>query len=86
MTPMADGPFNFTHYWSFVEFEMYVELIVRDYPNLVKKEVIGKSIEGRDIIALKVSLDAEFGNQPIIFVDSGTHARYAYISKSNVNR
>ena len=75
MTPITDGTFDFTHFWSYEEFEMYAEMIVLDYPNLVKKEVIGKSIEGRDIIALKISLASEFGKQPIIFVDSGTHAR-----------
>ena len=68
--------FDFDHYWKYDEFERYVEMIVAQYPNLVTKVITGQSIEGRDLIGLKISKDGEFGNQPIIFMESGTHARY----------
>lgn len=71
-----DVDVDFAHFWTYDEFESYVAMIVDQYPTLVTKVIIGKSIEGRDLIGLKISRDAEFGNQPIIFMESGTHARY----------
>ena len=71
-----DVEVDFAHYWKYDEFESYVEMIVAQYPNLVTKVITGQSIEGRDLIGLKISRDVEFGNQPIIFMESGTHARY----------
>lgn len=68
---------NFEHYWTFEEIEAYSVLIAQQYPSLVKRDVIGKSVEGRDIFGLRISSasDMEFGKKPIIFIDTGTHAR-----------
>lgn len=66
---------NFELFWNNDEISSYLEQLAINYPNLVKKEVIGKTIEMRDIIGVRVSKNSEFGVNPIIFIDSGTHAR-----------
>lgn len=71
----ADNEPNFEVYWTFEEMEDYSIRLAEQYPNLVKRDVIGKSIEGRDIFGLRVSTGSVFGEKPIIFIDSGVHAR-----------
>lgn len=71
----ADNGPNFELYWSYEEMETFSIRLSQQYPNLVKRDVIGKSIEGRDIFGLRVSSGSEFGKKPIIFVDAGVHAR-----------
>lgn len=71
----ADNEPNFELYWSFEEMEAFSIQLAQQYPNLVKRDIIGKSIEGRDIFGLRVSSGLEFGKKPIIFIDSGIHAR-----------
>jgi len=42
----------------------------------VTRDIIGQSIEGRNIIGLRISSGGGvFGSKPIIFIDSGVHAR-----------
>lgn len=71
----ADSEPNFELFWSFEEMEAFTIQLAQNYPNLVKRDVIGKSVEGRDIFGLRISSGAEFGKKPIIFIDSGIHAR-----------
>lgn len=66
---------NFGLYWSLAEMEQYTIKLAAQYPSLIKRKVIGKSVENRDIFALEVSSGREFGKNPIIYIDSGTHAR-----------
>lgn len=67
--------FDFEHFWSLQEFEKYSDYLAENFPKLVKKEIIGESAEGRKIIALKISRNEEFGKNPVIFMESGVHAR-----------
>lgn len=71
----ATNEANFELYWTNEEIEAYTVKLGQQYPNLVTRDVIGKSIEGRDISALRISSGDEFGKKPIIFIDTGTHAR-----------
>lgn len=66
---------DFELYWTNEQMETYTIQLAQKYPNLVNRDVIGKSIENRDISALRISSGSEFGKKPIIFVDTGTHAR-----------
>ncbi|KAG5677265.1 hypothetical protein PVAND_007036 [Polypedilum vanderplanki] len=66
---------NFRLYWSYNEIENFLQRLANEYPDLVKKDVIGQSIEHRNIHGVRVSRNAEFGKNPIIFIDAGTHAR-----------
>lgn len=67
---------TFDHFWTFEEIETYAKLLTKTYPNIVKMEIIGKSIENRNIFVLKFSSSSSnFGDKPIVFIDAGTHAR-----------
>lgn len=66
---------NFGLYWSFDEMESFAIHLEQNYPHLVKRDVIGQTIEGRNMFGLRISSGAEFGKKPIIFIDTGTHAR-----------
>lgn len=67
---------TFDHFWTFDEMESYAHLINETYPNIVSMDILGKSIEGRNMFGLKISNNlSSFGEKPIIFIDAGTHAR-----------
>lgn len=66
---------DFSHYWNFAEIEEYIEFLSKTTKLFVKKILIGTSYEGRPIHALTISLDEIVGNLPILFIDSGIHAR-----------
>lgn len=67
---------DFGLFWTYEEMKQFTLNLQTQYPNLVKRDVIGQSIEGRDIFGLRVSSGSqEFGKKPIIFVDAGVHAR-----------
>ena len=66
---------DFSHYWKIDEIEDYIEFLSKTTKLFVKKILIGKSYEGRPIHALTISLDEIVGNLPILFIDSGIHAR-----------
>ncbi len=51
--PVADG------YHSFAEVEKELTQVAKDHPDIVKKMSLGKTPEGRDIWALKISQDAQ---------------------------
>lgn len=57
------------------QIEDYVEILSQSTDLHVKRAIIGKSYEGRNIYALTISLDETVGNQPILFIDAGIHAR-----------
>lgn len=60
------------------EIENYLTQIHNDYPYLTKLVSIGKSIEGRDIWAIKISDNAnvdEFYEEPSVLFNSMHHAR-----------
>jgi Zinc carboxypeptidase/Carboxypeptidase activation peptide len=71
----ADNAPSFEQYLEFGEMLTFTRQLAEDYPNLVKRDVIGYSIEGREIFGMRVSSGADFGKKPIIFIDSGVHAR-----------
>ncbi|CAG9799908.1 unnamed protein product [Chironomus riparius] len=72
---LVNGIPNFNYYWSYPEMEEIFNRLATDYPNLVKLEVIGKSYLNQSIYGVRVSKNQEFGLNPIIFIDAGTHAR-----------
>lgn len=72
--PKLEQP-DFSVFWALSEMETYCIQLAQKYPMLITREVIGKSGEGRDLFAMRVSSGSQFGQKPIIFIDSGTHAR-----------
>lgn len=66
---------KFELYWTLDEMEYAMHQLAKTYPNIFKLDVIGESIENRKIYAARISKGKNFGENPIIFVDAGTHAR-----------
>lgn len=72
--PKLTAP-NFGLYWSYDEMEVILDRLAKNHPDLVKLDVIGKSIEDRNIYGIRVSKNSQFGLNPVIYIDAGTHAR-----------
>jgi hypothetical protein len=71
--PRPLGP---TVYHSFDEMETELNQIAADHPGITRLESIGKSYEGRDIWAMKVSDNPDIEeDEPEIFYNSMHHAR-----------
>ena len=63
-------------YHSYAEMMTAVDGYVEQYPDLLKKEVIGTSHEGRDIIAVKLSAEVtEDRDKPEVLFTHNMHAR-----------
>lgn len=73
---------NFEVYWSTDEIDAYCRRLAVMYPQLVERESIATSFEGRDVFALKISTGG-FGRKPIFFLDGGMHAR-EWVSQATV--
>lgn len=61
---------DFDVYWTSEEIDTYCIFLAETYPNLVTREVIARTFEGRDVSALKIS-SGVFGLKPLIFMDGG---------------
>lgn len=66
----------FRNYHTYEQHMAYVLKFKQDYPDMVEIETIGKSIEGRDLIVLKVHSPGQFNpNKKGLWFNSGQHAR-----------
>jgi hypothetical protein len=65
---------NFKVYWSSNEMEEFCNYLAQTYPQLVEMEILTLSPQGRNIYAMKIS-SGDFGQKPIIAMESGMHAR-----------
>lgn len=70
----SEGRANFEVFWRYNEMEAYVDSMVSRFPQLISKEVLTVSPEGRNIYAIRIS-NGVFGQKPIIAMESGMHAR-----------
>lgn len=52
----------------------FLDEVAAAYPDIATTEVLGKSYEGREMKAIKISTGGN-GNKPGILVDGGIHAR-----------
>merc|ERR1711997_397515 len=62
---------------------MGMDYLVKQYPELVSIEEIGKSYEGRTMRVLKVCKGGMCGQKPGLWIDGGIHAR-EWVSPSTV--
>lgn len=74
------GPFDFpaadSNYHNYAEMTAEINTAVAAYPNILSKQVIGKSYENRDIIALKISDNVGVDeNEPEVLFTHHQHAR-----------
>uniref|UniRef100_A0A8C8GFZ7 Peptidase M14 domain-containing protein n=1 Tax=Oncorhynchus tshawytscha TaxID=74940 RepID=A0A8C8GFZ7_ONCTS len=68
-----NGSFNFGAYHPLETIYSWMDGLVAAHPNLVTKEQIGTSYEGRPMYVLKFSTGGD--KRPAIWVDSGIHSR-----------
>ncbi|GAA1899079.1 M14 family metallopeptidase [Streptomyces sodiiphilus] len=75
----AEGDFTTSspsQYHSYAQMTAAVDSIVQQYPNLMRKRVIGRSHQGREIVAIKVSNNVGVDeNKPEVLFTHGMHAR-----------
>ncbi|MFD8366484.1 M14 family metallopeptidase [Streptomyces hygroscopicus] len=76
----AARPFDFppadAKYHTYAEANAEINAAVATYPSILSKRVIGKSYEGRDIVALKISDNvATDENEPEVLFTAHQHAR-----------
>jgi carboxypeptidase T len=71
-----DFPPSDAGYHNFAELTAEVNKVVSDHPSIARKSVIGKSYEGRDIMAIKISDNvATDENEPEVLFTHHQHAR-----------
>ncbi|NGN65199.1 zinc carboxypeptidase [Streptomyces sp. A7024] len=71
-----DFPPADSRYHNYAEMNTEINQRLSQYPNLMRKQVIGKSYQGRDIIAIKISDNvATDENEPEVLFTHHQHAR-----------
>ncbi len=72
----AEFPSGDTGYHDYAELMAEVDKVVANYPTLARKYVIGKSYQGRDIVAVKISDNVAVDeNEPEVLFTHQQHAR-----------
>jgi len=67
---------NYSQYLDFEDIENWLFYITERYPALTKLEVIGQSVEERNLYGLTISEgDAESNGKESVFIECGIHAR-----------
>jgi carboxypeptidase T len=71
-----DFPGADSAYHNYAEMSAEIDRIVADHPTIARKQVIGTSYEGRQMVALKISDNvATDENEPEVLYDAHQHAR-----------
>ena len=71
-----DFPPADSNYHNYAEMTAVINTALADHPNLVSRQVIGRSYEGRDIVALKISDNAASDeSEPEVLFTHPQHAR-----------
>jgi len=71
----ADDPQWFTNYHNYTDVKAYVQALAAQYPGLATYQVIGQSLEGRDIFAIRITGPGSTANRPASMWWGGQHAR-----------
>ncbi|WP_326618732.1 M14 family metallopeptidase [Streptomyces decoyicus] len=75
-TRIKDFPSGYTKYHTYDEATKEIDAVVAKYPDLVTKQVIGTSHEGRSLLALKLSKNAAQDEaEPEVLFTAHQHAR-----------
>ncbi|MFD8545206.1 M14 family metallopeptidase [Streptomyces sp. NPDC059649] len=73
---VKDFPPGYTGYHTYAEATKEINTLVAKYPQILSKQVIGRSHEGRDILALKLSKNvSKDENEPEVLFTAHQHAR-----------
>ncbi|WP_330298293.1 M14 family metallopeptidase [Streptomyces sp. NBC_00503] len=75
-TGAADFPSADSNYHNYAEANAEIDQRVAQYPSIMSKQVIGKSYQGRDIVAIKISDNVGTDeNEPEVLFTHHQHAR-----------
>ncbi|MFH8365897.1 M14 family metallopeptidase [Streptomyces sp. NPDC018031] len=74
------GPYDFpsadSRYHNYAEMNAEIDAAITKYPNIISKRVIGKSYQGRDIVAIKISDNVATDEaEPEVLFTHHQHAR-----------
>lgn len=70
-----DGGSWYDDYKTLAEIEQHITDLSAAYPTLTSVSVIGQTLQGRDITQIRVAAPGKSGQLPIVFNNSGQHAR-----------
>ena len=80
-----DFPTGYTAYHTYSEMVADVDSVVSAHPNIARKFSIGKSYEGLDLWAVKVSDNVNVDeNEPEVLFDANIHAREHITAEMNL--
>ncbi|KAL5019820.1 hypothetical protein ScPMuIL_002712 [Solemya velum] len=74
MSPYASKDIE-SEYLTFPEIEEFLNELAAEFPDRVEKSSIGKSVEGRDLIKIRVASNLADTSKPVIWIEAMTHAR-----------
>jgi murein tripeptide amidase MpaA len=74
---------SFNHFWELDEIYDYIDDLATRFPNIVRVHSVDRTFEDRIIKWITISLDGSAGNNPVMVLDSGIHAR-EWISQMTV--
>lgn len=64
------------NYKTYDDIQQIIKTVASRFPALVHQEIIGKTLEGRDVVAVRISDDQKFNNdEPAILFNALHHAR-----------
>jgi carboxypeptidase T len=72
---MFDFPANDSDFHNYTELTTELQTLAIQNPSLVRLSSIGKSVEGRDLHLITISVDANDTSRPAVFFMGGHHAR-----------
>ena len=73
----------FQSYQRTPEIHSYLNTLAADFPALTSMEDVGDSLQGRDLLAIRITGPGDVSARPAIFLNGGQHAR-EWISPSTV--
>src|SRR3954470_4722113 len=80
-----DFPQGFTAFHTYTEMVAEVDSVVAAHPGIARKFSIGKSYEGRDLWAVKISDNVKVDeNEPEVLFDANIHAREHITTEMNL--
>jgi murein tripeptide amidase MpaA len=70
-----DDPTWYTAYHNYTDVKTYTQALAAAYPNICTYSVIGQSLQGRDIFAIRITGPGSTANRPASLWIGGQHAR-----------
>ncbi len=65
----------YDNYQTYSDFMQRIQDLVAQHPGLATTEVIGQTLQGRDIRAIRISGSGDWDSKPVVFLNGCQHAR-----------